>query len=50
MTNLPSQALMQRLHMVKNPQHFNHPRLSENHPLVEHVLYELTKELWLANQ
>ena len=49
-TNLPSQALMTRLNMVKNPQHFNHPRLAENHPLAEHVLYELSKDSWLNFQ
>ncbi|MGL4674176.1 MAG: GNAT family N-acetyltransferase [Wohlfahrtiimonas sp.] len=49
-TNLPSQALMKRLNMVKNNQHFNHPRLAKDHPLAEHVLYELTKSSWLNNQ
>lgn len=49
-TNLPSQALMKRLNMAKNAQHFNHPRLTEDHPLAEHVLYELTKNSWLVNQ
>lgn len=49
-TNLPSQALMERLNMVKNPQHFNHPRLAEDHPLAEHVLYELTRDSWLSLQ
>lgn len=45
-TNLPSQTLMKRLNMIKNHRHFNHPRLAEDHPLVEHVLYELTKDSW----
>lgn len=49
-TNIPSQALMQRLNMIKNEKHFNHPRLAEDHPLAEHVLYELTKNSWLASQ
>ncbi|WP_077928242.1 GNAT family N-acetyltransferase [Wohlfahrtiimonas populi] len=49
-TNLPSQALMTRLNMVKNAQHFNHPRLAEDHPLAEHVLYELSKDSWLNHQ
>lgn len=49
-TNIPSQALMQRLNMIKNEKHFNHPRLAEDHPLAEHVLYELTKDSWLASQ
>lgn len=49
-TNLPSQTLMARLNMVKNPQHFNHPRLAEDHPLAEHVLYELSKNSWLNFQ
>ena len=44
------QTLMQRLNMVKNPQHFNHPRLAENHPLAEHVLYELSKDSWQNHQ
>lgn len=49
-TNLPSQTLMQRLNMVKNPQNFNHPRLATDHPLAEHVLYELTRDSWLSLQ
>lgn len=49
-TNLPSQTLMQRLNMVKNEKHFNHPRLAKDHPLAEHVLYELTKDSWLNFQ
>lgn len=49
-TNFSSQTLMTRLNMIKNPQHFNHPRLAEDHPLAEHVLYELTKDSWLNNQ
>lgn len=49
-TNLPSQTLMQRLNMVKNEKHFNHPRLATDHPLAEHVLYELTRDSWLSLQ
>ena len=49
-TNIPSQTLMQRLNMIKHEKHFNHPRLAEDHPLAEHVLYELTKNSWLASQ
>lgn len=44
--NQPSQTLMQRLGMIKNPQNFKHPKLPHDHRLAEHVLYELTKDEW----
>ena len=49
LSNLPSQALMQRLGMEKAPEYFHHPRLAGNHPLAEHVLYRLPKQVWLQN-
>lgn len=48
--NQPSQTLMQRLNMIKNRQHFDHPRLPKDHPLAEHILYELSKEHWLSTK
>lgn len=45
--NTPSQALMQRLHMQRDPSaDFEHPRLAVGHPLRQHVLYQLTREKW----
>lgn len=37
--NLRSQAVMQRLGMVCDPQTFDHPALPAGHPLRRHVLY-----------
>lgn len=47
--NLPSQALMQRLGMQRDPaEDFLHPLLPKDHPLRLHVLYRLSKVRWLA--
>ena len=47
--NLPSQALMQRLGMQRDPaEDFLHPLLPKNHPLRPHVLYRLNKAHWLT--
>ncbi|SFJ92630.1 Protein N-acetyltransferase, RimJ/RimL family [Pseudovibrio ascidiaceicola] len=44
-TNLRSQKLMQRLGMTRNSaDDFNHQMLEDDHPLVRHVLYRLTKD------
>lgn len=38
--NLPSQKVMQRLGMTRDPvDDFDHPRIGEGHPLQPHVLY-----------
>lgn len=47
--NLPSQALMQRLGMQRNPaEDFQHPLLPVGHPLRAHLLYRLRRDSWLA--
>lgn len=38
-SNIPSQRVMQRLGMERDPQTFGHPSLPSCHPLREHVLY-----------
>ncbi|WP_109316486.1 GNAT family N-acetyltransferase [Pseudovibrio ascidiaceicola] len=44
-TNLRSQKLMQRLGMTRSSaDDFNHQMLEDDHPLVRHVLYRLTKD------
>lgn len=45
LSNLKSQALMQRLHMQADGQ-FEHPQLPEGHPLRLHCLYRLSKTAW----
>jgi RimJ/RimL family protein N-acetyltransferase len=46
-TNVPSQAVMQRIGMTHDPgDDFDHPRLSEGHPLRRHVLYRLPRDRW----
>ncbi|GAA3189440.1 GNAT family N-acetyltransferase [Dactylosporangium siamense] len=43
-TNEPSQAVMRRIGMTRDPaDDFRHPNLEPNHPLVEHVLYRLRR-------
>lgn len=46
-SNKPSRAVMERIGMVNSQQNFMHPMLSEDHPLVEHVLYKITKSEYL---
>jgi RimJ/RimL family protein N-acetyltransferase len=47
--NLPSQALMHRLGMQRDPaDDFLHPLLPGDHPLRPHVLYRLSKSRWLT--
>jgi RimJ/RimL family protein N-acetyltransferase len=41
-TNLPSQAVMQRIGMTLHS-YFEHPRVPEGHPVRPHVLYHLPK-------
>lgn len=48
-TNLPSQAVMQRLGMVRDrAADFDHPALPEAHALRPHVLYKITAERFAA--
>ena len=45
--NLPSQALMQRLGMQRNPnEDFAHPLLPVGHPLRAHRLYRISRDQW----
>jgi len=45
-----SRAIMQRLGMVHSPaDDFEHPLVPEGHPLLQHVLYRLSKEAWQAS-
>jgi RimJ/RimL family protein N-acetyltransferase len=49
--NWPSQALMQRLGLARNPaEDFAHPLLPVGHPLCRHWLYRLGREQWLGRQ
>jgi RimJ/RimL family protein N-acetyltransferase len=40
--NLRSRAVMERLGMHNTHENFNHPKVAEDSPLREHVLYEIT--------
>ncbi len=46
LSNLRSQAVMERLHMNRSPETFLHPILPPQHPLAEHYLYRLSRETW----
>ena len=49
--NQPSQAVMQRLGMARDPaDDFEHPALPEGHPLRPHVLYRLSKPAYRAGR
>lgn len=39
--NTPSEAIMKKLGMIKDPSHFLHPALPDGHWLQEHVLYRI---------
>lgn len=40
--NTPSESVMKRLGMIKQPNNFYHPALPDGHWLQEHVLYRIT--------
>lgn len=40
--NAPSESVMKRLGMIKQPNNFYHPALPDGHWLQEHVLYRIT--------
>lgn len=42
--NLRSRAVMERLGMRNTHENFNHPKVAEDSPLREHVLYEITSQ------
>lgn len=46
LSNLRSQAVMERLNMKRSPETFVHPSLPPQHPLAEHYLYRLSRETW----
>lgn len=43
LANLPSQRVMERLGMTRSVE-FDHPRLTEGHPMRRHILYRLPRE------
>ncbi len=45
-TNSASQAVMQRIGMSNTGKNFYHPALAPEHPLAEHVLYNITQAAW----
>lgn len=50
-TNLRSQAVMQRIGMTRDPaDDFEHPSLPEDHPLRPHVLYRIARGRWAAQK
>lgn len=50
LNNQPSQAVMERLAMKRDPQTFMHPELTEDSPLCEHCLYRLPRQHWRRSQ
>lgn len=48
--NLPSQAVMERLGMRRQPGTFDHPALPAGHPLAPHVLYTQGRADWLQRR
>ena len=49
--NQPSIRVMQKIGMQSEPKDaFDHPKLPTNHPLQRHILYRLTKSLWLKQR
>jgi RimJ/RimL family protein N-acetyltransferase len=48
--NKPSQAVMDRLGMTLQGSGFQHPFITEGHPIRPHLLYRITLEEWLAWQ
>jgi len=47
--NVPSENVMRKLGMVKDPQTFMHPDVSLESPLCEHVFYRLTRTKFTLN-
>jgi RimJ/RimL family protein N-acetyltransferase len=50
LSNLRSQAVMQRLGMLRDAQDFDHPEVPEGHALRRHCLYRLARAHWLQQQ
>lgn len=49
LVNVRSQAVMERLRMVRSPQTFTHPKVPENSHLQEHCLYQLSSNCSTAH-
>lgn len=47
--NERSWQVMKRLGMHDTQKNFHHPIIPQGHQLAEHVLYEITKDTWLAH-
>ena len=47
-SNTPSERVMQKIGLRNTGDNFMHPGIHEDHPLCEHVLYQLSREQWLA--
>jgi RimJ/RimL family protein N-acetyltransferase len=45
-SNVRSQAVMQRLNMQNAGENFEHPKVPIGHPLREHVLYRISQSDW----
>ncbi|WP_166422556.1 GNAT family N-acetyltransferase [Paraglaciecola sp. 20A4] len=45
--NQPSRVVMKRIGMRDTTRNFQHPSLSSDNPLAEHVLYNITRDRWL---
>ena len=48
--NKKSRAVMERLGMVNMKQNFEHPKVPKDSPLLEHVLYNISRDGWMAKQ
>lgn len=48
-TNSRSRAVMERLGMKNTNKNFEHPAVPEGHQFREHVLYKITREIWINN-
>ena len=47
--NKKSIAVMNRINMLDTKHNFMHPKIVDNNPLKEHVLYKIKKKDWLKN-
>lgn len=50
LSNIRSEAVMQRIGMHKSPAHFAHPSLPADHPLSLHCLYRLSRPAYAAGK
>ena len=46
--NIKSEAVMKRINMLNTNCNFLHPKIEDNHPLEEHILYKVNKNQWLG--